>query len=83
MADAAEDLFQGYGSLVLPHDEFQGHWHVVGPEPVSLHGYGTMIWVLVGLHLAALAVWLGLLLFGRYQRQRSGPAPTWMKQRLH
>eukprot|EP00193_Tetraselmis_chui_P002073 CAMPEP_0177761240 /NCGR_PEP_ID=MMETSP0491_2-20121128/5699_1 /TAXON_ID=63592 /ORGANISM="Tetraselmis chuii, Strain PLY429" /LENGTH=78 /DNA_ID=CAMNT_0019277201 /DNA_START=535 /DNA_END=771 /DNA_ORIENTATION=- len=67
----------------LPHDEFQGHWTVIGPEPVSLHGYGTIVWVLVSLHVGALILWLVLLSFSRYQKQRRGPAPTWMKKALH
>eukprot|EP00191_Tetraselmis_sp_GSL018_P012642 CAMPEP_0177603344 /NCGR_PEP_ID=MMETSP0419_2-20121207/15458_1 /TAXON_ID=582737 /ORGANISM="Tetraselmis sp., Strain GSL018" /LENGTH=70 /DNA_ID=CAMNT_0019097101 /DNA_START=284 /DNA_END=493 /DNA_ORIENTATION=+ len=53
------------------------HFSVTGPEKVSLNGYGTLVGVLVCLHLGALAVWLVLLAVSYVKKRRTGPAPVW------
>lgn len=57
-------------------------FHVTGPEKVTFNGYGTLVGVLVCLHVAALAVWLGILGI-QHLKKRTGPVPTWLKESVH
>eukprot|EP00192_Tetraselmis_astigmatica_P023664 CAMPEP_0117684952 /NCGR_PEP_ID=MMETSP0804-20121206/21446_1 /TAXON_ID=1074897 /ORGANISM="Tetraselmis astigmatica, Strain CCMP880" /LENGTH=71 /DNA_ID=CAMNT_0005496123 /DNA_START=476 /DNA_END=691 /DNA_ORIENTATION=+ len=66
--------------FVDPHSDH--HFVVTGPEKVSLNGYGTLVGVLVCLHVAALAVWL-FLLGVQYLKKRTGPPPAWLKESVH
>ena len=68
-------------SLVDHHHPDHAHF-ITGPEKVTFNGYGTLVGVLVCLHVAAVAVWLAMLGF-QYLKARTGPAPKWLKESVH
>ena len=68
-------------SPLLDHHPDHAHF-ITGPEKVTFNGYGTLIGVLVCLHVAAVAVWL-VMLGWQWLRTRTGPVPKWMKESVH